>query len=99
MLPREYEYLIVLLVLALFVCATGWDQVRALMRDKPFWLSLAVYMALCAILDVSAVRLGWWSFPAPTNIGIVVCRVPIEEFLLFILIFVSAIVAWKFLAQ
>jgi lycopene cyclase domain-containing protein len=99
MLPRAFEYLIVLLVLALFVCAAAWPQVRALARDRAFWLSLTVYMILCVMLDVFAVRLGWWSFPAPTNIGIAVGRVPIEEFLLFILIFISAIVAWKFLER
>ena len=99
MLPQEFEYFAVLLVLMTFVTAAAWEQVRALTQERAFWVSLAAYLVLCVMLDVSAVRLEWWSFPAPTNIGLTVGGVPIEEFLLFVVIFVSATAAWKFLER
>jgi lycopene cyclase domain-containing protein len=99
MLPPESEYLVVLMVLMLFVAAAAWEQVRTLAKERAFWLSLVVYLVLCIALDIIAVRLRWWSFPAPTNFGITVGGVPIEEFILFVVIFVSATAAWKFLER
>jgi lycopene cyclase domain-containing protein len=99
MLPPESEYLAVLLVLMIFVAAATWEQVRTLLKERAFWLSLAAYLVLCTALDVIAVRLQWWSFPAPTNMGIWLGGVPIEEFVLFIVIFISATAAWKFLER
>lgn len=99
MLPAKYEYLAVLVVLTIFVTAAAWEEVRAVIRERAFWISFAAYVVLCAGLDVTATRAGWWDFPAPTNIGTSLAGVPIEEFALFFVIFLSAVSAWKVLER
>jgi len=99
MLPAKYEYLAVLLVLTIFITATAWEQVRALIKERAFWISFAAYVVLCVGLDVTATRAGWWDFPAPTNMGANLAGVPIEEFVLFFVIFLSAVAAWRVLER
>jgi lycopene cyclase domain-containing protein len=78
-----------------FVLSAFSRQITAISREKSFWLSLAIYLLSCALLDFTAIRLGWWSFSIKKICGLRIAEVPVEEFILFILIFLLTLSAWE----
>lgn len=94
-MPEKLEYLIVLSVLLIFVLSAYSSEVLSLLRRREFWLSYCLFATLCTLLDLVAVRYEWWTFREKRISGLFLLSLPIEEFVLFSLIFVLAIAAWE----
>ena len=95
MLPPNFEYLFVLIVL----CASGISlfgpRFAMLYRRIHFCASLFFFIFLCFCIDLVAVKAGWWSFSPERCVGIEVLGIPIEEFLLFSFVFSATVLAWE----
>ncbi len=94
MIGTRYDYLLILAVLLLFVCAAHGQDIRAAARKVEFWMAGAVYLICCGILDYLAIRLRWWTFNEAKISGVVIADIPVEEFVLFGAIYSLTIGAW-----
>lgn len=95
MIPTKLEYLFLLAVMTL----AGWSlferPIRALAGKRSFWTNLAVFTVACAAIDVAALNLGWWRFSHERIVGILIGPIPVEEFVLFALVFSVTIAIWE----
>lgn len=98
MIPTKLEYLFLLTVMAL----TGWSlferPIRMLVRKRSYWASLVVFIVACAAIDLAALKLGWWRFSHERIVGFLIGPIPVEEFVLFTLVFSITIAIWESLA-
>lgn len=95
MLPQQYEYLAFLSILSVFIWAAYCEEITDLLESAQFWISLTVFMLLCVVLDLVAVHLGWWQFNSAKVCGLWVLSLPVEEVVLFYLIYTLTICAWE----
>lgn len=95
MLDSRLEYLAILLTLCIFTVSLFGPQIKLLRRKSEFWCALTTFLLMGFGLDLIAMSWGWWSFANTRVIGLHVGQVPIEEFVLFIVIFILAISAWE----
>lgn len=85
-----------LLVFFAIVCFSLFlDQLLKLFRSKAFWLSFALYFLFCTMADYVAIRLGWWVFADDKILGIHFITIPLEEYILFALIYFLTIGFWE----
>jgi lycopene cyclase domain-containing protein len=95
MVPSNVEYLLVLASLALAGVALFPEQLRLLVRRPEFWLAYLIFLIVATALDVFALQLKWWSFTSAEICGLSIWRIPIEEFLLFSLMFSLVVASWE----
>lgn len=94
MLPANLEYLLLLLTLTLFSLTLFASELKEAVATRPFWVAMAGYLSAGFLLDLTAQKLGWWEFNNTKVLGPMLLSVPLEEFLLFALVFLLAIGAW-----
>lgn len=82
-------------VLGCFTLALFEKELSLQIRTSAFWLGLGSFELACFILDLSGLLLAWWTFPPDRNIGLLLAGLPIEEFILYGLIYVLAICSWE----
>lgn len=99
MLPSNCEYIAVLLVLSLFTVSLFFPELKNLGRLGSFWIGLTFFLGLSTTFDAMAIALGWWWFPPNKNIGVDFFYVPIEEIILFVLIYLLVVCAWEYPAD
>lgn len=87
MIDEKYEYLFILLTLGLTGLALVYDHLRSLVKKREFWLSMCIFCGYCLIIEAIAITLGWWQFNQAKVMGLWIGKVPVEELLLFPLIF------------
>lgn len=95
MLPSNFEYLLVLAALALAGGALFPEQLRLLVRSSEFWCAYLTFLVVATAIDVCALQLEWWSFTSAEVCGLYIWKIPIEEFLLFSLMFGLVVASWE----
>lgn len=95
MLPSKLEYLFLLAVLSLIGLSLFWERLLILARLVNFWLSSAIFLSMCTVIDHYAITLKWWTFSTKRTCGATLLGIPIEEFLLFILFFAFTVCLWE----
>jgi lycopene cyclase domain-containing protein len=95
MLSSRLEYFCLLVVLSLFTWAAFAPELRHLSTHRYFWLAFAIHLSLCSLFDSLVIYLRWWSFSPHKISGVIIVNVPVEEFILFALIFLLCVCAWE----
>ena len=99
MLPSSWEYLFVLAVLSAATVSLFWATLTRLARHPPFLAALALFMLFCIAVDYIAIQAGWWAFPDGKVVGLRFLSIPLEEYLLFLLAFITTVACWEFEAN
>ena len=94
MIPARYEYLVVLALFLQLTIALFPDQARRLIQQSTYWYSQSLLVAYSTVIDLVAVRLGWWEFSSQKSLGVSLFGLPIEEFILFFLFHFAACCSW-----
>lgn len=95
MIPASFEYLVVNIVLGCFTLAIFGSELKGQVKTRAFWFGLTVFLATCFVLDFVGLKLNWWTFPPDRNVQLLIVGLPIEEFMLYALIYVLAICSWE----
>jgi lycopene cyclase domain-containing protein len=95
MIPSKFEYLLVLAALALAGSALFPNQLAVLVRSSEFWCAYLSFLLIATAIDVVALILNWWSFTSIEVCGLSIWKIPIEEFLLFSLMFGLVVASWE----
>lgn len=95
MIPESYEYLALIILYAVLTLSIFLPQVVSNLLSKQFWASIAFFAAAWTVFDVLGITLEMWHFSENKTIGVKILRVPIEEFLVFFLIQLNVISAWR----
>lgn len=95
MIPAAFEYLVLNIVLACFTLAIFGSELKVQVRTTAFWIGLTAFLVACFVLDLAGLKLAWWTFPPDRNVQLLVVGLPVEEFLLYALIYVLAICSWE----
>ena len=94
MIPMKYAYLVIIVVLELFTISAFFEELRVFVRKAEFWISMLMFLFICTIVDTVGLRFAWWTFSSQRICGVYFLKLPIEEFLLFSLIFALALSSW-----
>lgn len=95
MIPTAFEYLVVNVVLACLTLAILGPELKEQVRTLAFWVGLGSFLVACFVLDLAGLKLGWWTFPPDRNVQLLIVGLPVEEFLLYALIYVLAVCSWE----
>jgi len=95
MVPQPYDYLVTLAVLLAFVMAAYGREIHRVSRTREFWWAGVIFVLFCSGLEVLGLTLRWWVFDMSKTCGLRVHGIPIEEFILFSLIYMLAIAGWE----
>ena len=91
----EYT-LVAVAVLAVAAMLAGLGR---LYRQRSLWIGLAVFAVLTAVFDVLLTRVGVYAHRPQFNSGILFDRMPIEDLLYGIALYLMAVVAWSWAAR
>jgi len=89
MIPENLEYLFLLFLYLLLITTFLAEPVLKLLPRRSFWISCALFCLTWALIEIYALRAHWWIFSPNKICGIFIATVPIEEYILFILVHVS----------
>lgn len=90
------EYLIVLLLIALFPVVLSADKRLGIYRYKR--AMFATMMAVCFpywLWDIAATSRGHWSFNPDFTLGPIILGMPLEEWMFFVVIVFVSIFTWE----
>src|SRR4029079_442999 len=99
MIPAPLEYLFLLLVYALLLVLFLAHRLLRVLRQRALWISCALLTATWAAIEINALHQRWWVFPLDKICGVFLATVPLEEYLAFILIHISAVALWTALGD
>lgn len=94
MLPHALEYLALLSLAGLSGGALFYDEIKLLSRDPAFWWGGLLFECMSLAVDLVAVDQEWWSFGEGKSTGLTVVTIPVEEFMLFGLVYVWVLAVW-----
>jgi hypothetical protein len=95
MIPQRYDYLVTLAVLVLFMVAAYSREICRASGTREFWSGGLTFVLLCGALEVIGLSMRWWAFDMTKTCGLRLHGIPVEEFILFSLIYVLAISGWE----
>jgi lycopene cyclase domain-containing protein len=98
-ISSQLEYLFVLGVFSVVTHTLAWSELQDLLVTKAFWLSLSIYFVICSVVDWYAIKNGWWTFSSFRLCGASLFTIPVEEYILFAIVFTGTIVAWELLGD
>lgn len=91
------EYTVVAVaVLAVSLLLAG---IRHLYRQRSMWIGLAVFAVLTVVFDVLLTRVGVYAHRPQFNAGILIDRMPIEDLLYGIALYLVAVLSWTWPAR
>lgn len=68
--------------------------IRRLHRQPYVWIGLALFAALTVVVDVLLTRVGVYAHRPQFNAGILIDRMPIEDLLYGIALYLVAVLSW-----
>lgn len=80
---------------AVLAAALVLSGLRRLYRRRTVWLGLAIFALLTIVVDVVLSRVGVYSHRASSTAGILIDRMPIEDLLYGIALYLVAVVSWS----
>lgn len=88
-------------VVAVAVLAVGLllAGMRGLYRQRSTWIGLAVFGVLTVVFDVLLTRVGVYAHRPQFNAGILIDRMPIEDLLYGIALYLVAVLSWTWPAR
>lgn len=95
MIDHKLEYLFMLFVFGLVIFSILWDSLLLLLRKLAFWRAFAIFCVFCICVDTAAILLDWWHWSPERIIGLHVWKIPIEEFILIILVGLFILGSWE----
>jgi len=99
MIPGHFEYLFLLLLYLLVIFTLLKEPVTRLLKKASFWLSCIAFCAIWATLEIYALQHHWWIFSPEKICGVFIATVPIEEYIVFVLIHLSTAATWSTLKE
>lgn len=90
MLPSRLEYLTLAGVYVIIIFTLLQEQIRFVTRRRSFWTSGLIFCLLWALLERYALAHEWWMFNPEKITGWYILGVPIEEYIAFAFIHLSA---------
>ena len=94
MLSSKLEYLTLALIYSLVTFTLLKEQVLQLLARRSFWFSCLAFCLLWTVLEIYALRHNWWQFNPEKVSGLFIGGLPIEEYLVFVLIHLSTTALW-----
>jgi lycopene cyclase domain-containing protein len=91
MLPSSLEYLLLVVIYGLLVYALLQRQIHVALIRKEFWISALLFCSLWTILEYYALANNWWMFNRHKICNIVMLGIPIEEYVVFVLMHLSMV--------
>jgi lycopene cyclase domain-containing protein len=98
-MPSRFEYLFVLLVYLGAGATILWSPLRRLLRTRVFWISAITFEVLGTIVDLLAIRWGWWSWTADRVCGVGILAIPIEEHIGFFIGHMLVVGSWEIVKE
>ena len=95
MIPKRFEYATLLVFMALLLLALYSQQLKALFAIRSFWLGLGLFVLFCSLVEILALRAGWWEFNSQKIVGLSVASIPIEEYALFVGFYALIVAHWE----
>jgi lycopene cyclase domain-containing protein len=97
MIPERLEYLFLAFLYAIIVAITLREPVLKLLKKRSFWLSCVTFCITWALIEIYALRHHLWVFSPNKICGLFIATVPIEEYIVFVLIHLSTVATWTVL--
>jgi lycopene cyclase domain-containing protein len=69
--------------------------IRRLYRQRFVWIGLAIFAFLTIVVDVLLTRVGVYAHRAPFNAGILIDRMPLEDLLYGVALYLLAVISWS----
>jgi lycopene cyclase domain-containing protein len=95
MLAPRFDYLVIDAALLLFVISAYSRELKVLLRRRETWITFAIYLFWCVVIELWGIHTTWWRFAPGHVTGLYVAQIPLEEYLLMVLIFVFTLAAWE----
>lgn len=95
MIASRLEYLFLLGVFFLVILTLFLEVMPRLFRDRSYWISGVLFIVLCTGIEIYALKQRWWFFNDQKICGAFILGVPLEEYIVFYLIHLSAIASWN----
>ena len=89
MIPENLEYLFLLFLYLLLIVTFLTEPLLKLLPKRSFWISCSMFCLTWALIEIYALQARWWVFSPGKICGVFIATVPIEEYILFILIHAS----------
>jgi|SRR3989344_5582197 len=94
----EIFFVLVVLFAILFILGKVY-KIQIYKNSKQRWLTAGVLFIVGVILDSLAPLTGYASFPKDSQLGIIIGVLPLEEYLLILLIPYTVLTAYKLLER
>jgi lycopene elongase/hydratase (flavuxanthin-forming) len=75
--------------------AAIFAALRGVLRRRAVWIGLAIFALLTVTVDVLLTRVGVYGHGSAVNAGILIDRMPIEDLMYGIALYLVAVVAWS----
>lgn len=95
MIPEKLEYLFLLTLLALLIGTFLGEATLRLLKKRSFWISCALLCATWTLIEIHALRQHWWVFSPNKLCGYTIATVPIEEYIVFVLIHTAVVATYE----
>ena len=95
MVPANVEYLTIVAVLTLYICTSWSSELGRLVRTRQFWLASLIFFSGSIALEVTGKYMRWWWFSEVRITGLMFLGVPVEDYVLLLLIFLMTVASWE----
>ena len=95
MIPPQFEYFSLLVVYALLLLSLFSESIRVAARERAFWVSLGIFVLSWSTIELVGLGLGMWEYSSDKLCGVAILGIPIEEYVIFVLIHMSTVASWK----